>query len=272
MVATRHLCLVALPFEASTSFGKGTARGPDAIIEELDRCDAFDFDLACNPFRGLTRTIVRPHGAELSDAGIEIALAGRVVGDVLDAGCFALSLGGEHTVTLGPVRAARARGELGVVQLDAHADLRDAYEGNPLSHACVMRRVLEMDVPTLQLGIRSMSEPESRFAAERRLAIVDGRRTASCDDWYGLLGLLPKRVYLTIDIDVFDPADVPAVGTPEPGGPRWRAVTDFLEHLFAVKDVVAADVVELMPGPGDEASVRLAARLVGRIAHHRFQG
>lgn len=265
-----NLGIVALPFEVSTTFGKGTVHGPDAILNELDLLDGFDFRIARDPFRGVSRTVIRPHGPELVDPRIQQAVAGRVVGELLDGGGFPISLGGEHTVALGPIRAARARGDLGVLQLDAHADLRDTYEGNPLSHACVMRRVLDINCPTMGVGIRSMSEEEARFFQERDLPIINSRQVMRSTDWYRLLSGLPQRIYLTIDLDYFDPADVPAVGTPEPGGPSWEATCAFLEYLFGVKDVVAADIVELMPGAGDESSVRLAARLVGLLTGLRF--
>jgi agmatinase len=268
--APTNLGIVALPFEVSTSFRKGTAHGPDAILEELDRLDGFDFRLGRDPFKGVPRAVVKAHGPEIVDARIEQAVAGRVVSELLDSGGFPICLGGEHTVSLGPIRSARSRGELGVVQLDAHSDLRDAYEGNPLSHACVMRRVLDMDCRTLQLGIRSMCQEEATLVRERGLKIVPAWEVSAGTDWWRLVDGLPERVYLTVDIDYFDPADVPAVGTPEPGGPGWDETLAFLEYLFAVRNVVAADIVELMPGAGDESSVRLAARLLGFLVGLRF--
>jgi len=266
-----NLGIVSLPFEVSTSFRKGTVHGPEAILNELDRLETFEFALGRDPFRGLPRTIVKPHGPELVDARIQQAVAGRVVGELIDGKGFPISLGGEHTISLGPIRAARARGELGIVQLDAHADLRDSYEGNPLSHACVMRRALDMDCTHLGVGIRSMSEDEARFIQERNLHIVGARQVIDGTDWYSLLDALPPRIYLTVDVDFFDPADVPATGTPEPGGPSWDQAVAFLAHLFDAKDVVAADVVELMPCKDDDASVRLAARLVGLLVGLKFQ-
>ena len=268
--APTNLGIVALPFEVSTTFGKGTVHGPDAILNELDRLDCFDFRLAREPFHGVPRSVIRPHGPELVDPRIQQAVAGRVVGELLDGSGFPICLGGEHTVSVGPVRAARARGELGVVQLDAHADLRDTYEGNPLSHACVMRRILDIDCPTLGVGIRSMCAEEARFIGEQGIAIIHSRMASTSTDWFRLLNDLPERIYITIDLDYFDPSEVTAVGTPEPGGPSWETTCAFLEYLFAVKNVVAADVVELMPGSNDGASVRLAARLVAMLTGLRF--
>lgn len=269
-VAYSHLGLVALPFEATTSFRKGTAKGPAALIKELDNIDRFDLNLGRDPFRGVSINVKHAHGKELKDPLMQQAMAGRIVSKLLDSNGFPLCIGGEHTVSLGPIRAARTRGTLGVVQLDAHPDLRNIYEDDYFSHACVMRRVLELDCSILGIGIRAMGEEEAAFARERGLKHVEGRDAATNTGWYELLNILPERIYLTIDMDVFDPLEVPAVGTPVPGGPGYEAVVSFLKHLFSVKDVVAADIVELMPCEGDEASIRLATRLAGIITGLRF--
>jgi agmatinase len=116
-----------------------------------------------------------------------------------------------------------------------------------------------------------MSEEEARFIHERGLNVVGARQVCDGTDWYALLDALPRRIYLSIDVDFFDPADVPATGTPEPGGPSWDRALSFLAYLFSTKDVVAADVVELMPCKDDDASVRLAARLVGLLVGLKFQ-
>ncbi len=266
-----HLGIIALPFEVSTSFLKGTKEAPLAILEELEKIDNFDFALGRDPFQNLRRRVVQPHDSDLVDPHLQQSLAIRTAKELLTSGGFPLSLGGEHTVSIGPIRIARTIGPLGVVQLDAHADLRDEYQSDPLSHACVMRRVTEMDCSLLGVGIRTMCEEEAQFVEERGLKQVDGFKAATSTDWYHLIDDLPERIYLTIDMDVFDPAEVPAVGTPEPGGPSYEAVSDFLQHLFKVKDVVAADIVELRPEKDSQASIRLAARLIGLIAGLRFR-
>ncbi len=268
--ALTHMGMISLPFEASTSFLKGTRQGPAAILREIETIDGYDFNLARNPFEDVACSIIYSHTPRLDDSHLQQALTFRAVREIIDSKGFPLCLGGEHTVSIGAIRAARSRGALGIVQLDAHADLRDEYNGNPLSHACVMRRVIEMDCSYLGIGIRAMSDEEAEYIYDRRLKIVGGRKAASSTDWYQLLDELPERVYLTIDMDVFDPSDVPAVGTPEPGGPGYEKVAGFLHHLFKVKNVVAADVVELRPCEGCDASVRLAARLVGLITGLRF--
>ncbi len=270
MTSGNRIGLVELPFEQTTSFMKGTANGPAAIIEELETLDGFDLALEKNPFKGLDIVALRPYKGPPKDAFIEQAYSSRAVSDLLDSATFPICLGGEHTVSIGPIRAARTRGALGVVQLDAHADLRNMYEGSYFSHACVMRRVLEMDCRLVGIGIRTMCSEEAALVQEREIAMINGRTAAETTDWYGVIDDLPDRIYLSIDMDVFNPEAVPAVGTPEPGGPGYDAVVGFLEYLFSRKQVVAADMVELMPGTNDRSSIRLAARLLGSIVAFRF--
>jgi agmatinase len=167
-----------------------------------------------------------------------------------------VTLGGEHSLTLAPVRAAAAVfGEVGVVQFDAHADLRPEFEGTPFSHASVMRRVHEAGIPTLPIGIRSLSKPEAEFAQEAGVPIVWAHEIGRLEGerYDRLLAALPEQVYLTFDVDYFDPALVPATGTPEPGGGDWWTTLRLLARLFELKRVVGADVVELAPS---EATAR----------------
>ncbi|MCG8454679.1 MAG: arginase family protein, partial [Holophagales bacterium] len=202
----------------------------------------------------------------------------------LEAGKFLVSLGGEHSLTLAPVRAAAelfagetAGDGLGVVQFDAHADLRDSYEGSRYSHASVMRRLVDdLGLPTLAVGLRSLSSPETRLIEERRLPVIwshelhEDERAGSTERFERLLEELPEQVYLTFDIDYFDPALVPATGTPEPGGGTWHPTLALLRRLFERKIVVAMDVVELAPVEGWPASDFVAAKLVHKALGYRF--
>ncbi len=267
----QHLGIISLPFEVSTSFLRGTAQGASAILDELDALDSYDFDLAGNPFDGVRRSIIHPHSSDMKDPNLVQTLGEQATRQIMDSKGFPLILGGEHTVSIGPIRAARFRGDLGIVQLDAHADLRDEYEVNPWSHACAMRRAVETGCSLLGVGVRALCEEEAQYASKRGFKIITGRQARESTDWYSSLDDLPSRVYLTIDMDVFDPQEVPAVGTPEPGGPGYQAVADFLYYLFNEKNVVAADIVELRPDAKRSASVRLAARLAGLIVGLRFK-
>jgi agmatinase len=181
----------------------------------------------------------------------------------MEAGKFLLTLGGEHSLTIAPVRAARrVFGDIGVVQFDAHADLRDEFEGTPYSHASVMRRIADEGIPSLPIGIRALSKPEAEYAMESGIPIVWGQELDGLESRLdALLAMLPEQVYLTFDIDYFDPSIVPATGTPEPGGGLWYPTLRLLSRVFEAKRVVAMDLVELAPIGGHPASDFVAAKL-----------
>ena len=261
----RPVLLVA-PFEQTSSFMSGSAEGPEAVAEELRRVELFDPDVRQGFGRGehLETFHVPVASRSLSDVLRDLEqLAGRSMSE----GRFVLMLGGEHTVTLGPLRAAIARwGSVGVVQLDAHGDLRDSYEGRKTSHACAMRRALDLGVSLLGLGIRSTCQEEVDLAAwSPRIVHRTPRqlRDASCK-LGSALDHLPECVYLTVDMDVFDPAVAPGVGTPEAGGLDWHQVTSLVDEVAMRRRIVAADVIELAPRVERERTVRLAARVAVR--------
>lgn len=272
--ASAAVAILPLPFERTTSYGKGTAGGPAAILAASEQVELYDEELDAEPYRRgiLTLPAFAPASAETASALDEIE---REAARHLEPGRFLASLGGEHSLTAPLVHAARERfGEIGVVQFDAHADLRESYEGSPHSHASVMRRVLEMGCPTVAVGLRALSSPEAELIRERRLPVVWGRELHAAERrWDDLLATLPEAVYLTFDLDYFDPSLVPATGTPEPGGGAWLPTLALLRRLFAHKKVVAMDLVELAPIPGQPASDFLAARLLYRcLGYHLVLG
>ena len=149
------------------------------------------------------------------------------------------------------------------MQFDAHADLREEFEGTPYSHASVMKRIVDAGVPTLAVGIRSLSAPEARVIRERGLPVIWGHQLDRAEELFPpMLAALPEKIYLTFDIDYFDPSLVPATGTPEPGGGHWYPTLRLLRHLFQTKTVVAMDLIELAPIGGHPASDFLAAKLI----------
>ena len=192
---------------------------------------------------------------------------GQAAGKILSAGKFVLALGGEHSITAALVAAAaEARGPLSVLQIDAHADLRDSYNGTKYSHACVMRRVLETTAQIAQVGIRSCSLEEVQACGERAASFITPQMAAAEADWIDrALGLLGEKVYVTVDIDGFDPSIAPGVGTPEPGGLTWQQVTALLRRVCGEREVVAADIVEVRPIPPNHVTEFLAARLACKI-------
>ena len=260
---TSRVAVLPVPFERTTSYGKGTAQGPAAILRASQSMELWDEELQAEPYRQGVATLPAflPEAFDMAAAMLELQEECRTH---MAAGKFLVTLGGEHSLTLAPVRAARAVfGDVGVVQFDAHADLRAEFDGTPYSHASVMRRVVEDGVPTLAVGIRSLSRPEADFARERGLAIVWASELEHARErWRARLSALPDQVYLTFDIDYFDPSLVPATGTPEPGGGHWYPTLALLRELFAIKDVVAMDLVELAPLAGQPASDFLAAKLI----------
>lgn len=267
---TARAAVLPVPYEATTSYGQGTARGPDAILAASAQVEFYDVELDAEPCREGICTLDAPRlpreGAAMVDA------LRRAYDPVLDDRRFVVALGGEHTITYPLVAAWNDRlGEgsgLHVLQLDAHADLRDEYQGSAASHACAMRRILDLGLPTLGVGIRSLSAPEASLLHERRLPVIWGRDLDRAEELFDrYLAGLPQTVYLTFDVDYFDPSLVPATGTPEPGGGRWYPTLRLLRRLFASKRVVAADIVELAPIAGlptsDFVAARLAYKLVG---------
>jgi len=261
--AKARAVVLPVPFERTVSYGKGTSQGPAAILRASQAMELYDDELG-----GETAAIgiatEAPFLPEAFDMGAAMAELEAECRRHMEAGKLLVTLGGEHSISIAPVRAARrVFGEIGVVQFDAHADLREEYEGTPYSHASVMRRVFDQGIRTLPIGIRSLSEPEAEFAMEAGIPIVWGQELENLELRLDqLLAMLPDRVYLTFDIDFFDPSVVPATGTPEPGGGTWYPTLRLLAKLFEAKRVVAMDLVELAPIGGQPAPDFLAAKLV----------
>jgi agmatinase len=177
-----------------------------------------------------------------------------------------ITVGGEHSITAGAVAAYHRRHpRMTVIQLDAHGDLRDTYEGSRNNHACVMRRVREL-CPTLALGIRSLSREEAEYLSTNPVPMISGKKVAEGREWFGeALQAVGAEVYITVDVDYFDPALVPGTGTPEPGGGDWYTALAFLRAVSRRSRIVGFDIMELAPIPGQPASDFLAAKLLYRM-------
>jgi agmatinase len=256
--------VLPVPYERTTSYMQGCASGPRAILAASAYVELFDEDAGLEPFRAGVFT-----APPLLEPAAPEALPGLLREPVerwVRAGKFVATLGGEHAVTLGPVLGAlAARPDLTVLQIDAHADLRDAFEGTPFSHACVMRRVQER-CRVVQVGIRSLSaeEEEARPGLNVRTLFMRDTHPFGREHVAAALRELSSNVYLTVDIDGFDPAYAPATGTPEPGGLDWFEVSALVRELALSRRIVAMDVTEVRPEPGDVRTEFLAARLIQR--------
>jgi len=260
---TSRAAVLPVPFERTTSYGKGTLAGPAAILRASQAMELYDEELGAEPYvQGIaTLPSFLPEAFDMEEGFAELQAEAR---SHLERGKFLVTLGGEHSLTQAPVKAAhQVFGEIGVVQFDAHSDLREEFEGTPYSHASVMKRIVDAGIPALAVGIRSLSAPEARLIRERSLPVIWGHQLDRAEELFPkMLAALPEKVYLTFDIDYFDPALVPATGTPEPGGGHWYPTLRLLRHLFQTKIVVAMDLIELAPVGGHPASDFLAAKLV----------
>jgi agmatinase len=273
--ATARAVILPVPYESTTSYGGGTARGPHAIIEASRYIELYDQELDGEPAEVGVATLP---ALSLSRAGAAEALAelraayDRLLDEAGDR--FVILLGGEHSVTSAPVLAWADRlagRRLSVLQIDAHTDLRPEYEGTAWSHASVMARVRER-TDIVAVGIRALTREEResvRAASNIHVFFADDihEGAAWIDDVMAKLG---DPVYLTFDVDGLDPSLVPATGTPEPGGLGWYPVLKLLRRVFRERTVVAADVVELAPIAGLAAPDFLVAKLVYKLIGYRF--
>jgi agmatinase len=265
--------LLPVPYEATTSYGQGTRWGPEAILAASRHIELYDHELDSEPYRVGIHTYPL---VELSAEGPEAALAelGDRYAEACEGGRFLIMLGGEHTLTQVPVLywADRLGDDLSVLQFDAHADLRESFHGTRWSHACVMRRVVDRVRP-VGVGVRAIDVEERRLMNELGLAAIYGEELGEAG-WVdrAMEGLSSENVYVTFDVDFFDPAFVPATGTPEPGGGTWEQAMALLRRVFAERNVVAADVVELAPIPGVVAPDFLVAKLVYKMIGYWQRG
>lgn len=273
--------VLPVPYEATTSYRKGTGQGPSAIIEASRHLETFDEELKTETAARVGIHTLPSLVSETKDAARALDRMGQAAARIVRAGKWPLILGGEHTLSYGILKGLkRVYPKLGVLHFDAHADLRSEYLGDPLSHACANYLIRTLDCPTVSLGIRSLSEPEYRLIRRDNIPVffssLAGDLAEARRDPERIVEkicrLLPPDIYVTIDLDAFDPAVVPAVGTPEPGGLSWEDVLAVLRPVFRRKNVVAADIVELAPLGEERSSDFLAAKLGYRLIGYKFCG
>lgn len=269
-----RIAVLPIPYDLTTSYQPGARRGPLAILEASTHLETYDEELGRETWEGIGIATLPAVVPDTTGPAATMARIEAVAREVVASGRFLVALGGEHSVTAPLVRAVRSRhGGVGVLQLDAHADLRDEFEGSPDNHACVMRRLLDAGVPIAQVGIRSLIGEEHALIRARGVCCVfaDEAVRRPLDTWLPrVLSALPDEVYVTIDLDAFDPAIMPATGTPEPGGLDWYLALDVLRAVAAARRIVGFDVVELAPLPGNVAPDVLAAKLVYKLLGYAF--
>jgi len=259
-----RVAILSVPYDGTTSYQSGTRKGPDSILHASINMELYDEVLDADPSRlGLLTLAPVSVSAEGPRRMLDDVRA--AVDEVVGRDLFPVVLGGEHSITAGVIEALEPRWDgLPVLHLDAHADMRDSYEGSRWSHACVMRRVRER-CPAISLGIRSLSEEEARFAETHRLTLTSVRETRRPEfDLATVLSELGPHVYVSIDVDVLDPSIMPSTGTPEPEGFTWAELDTIIQWVAENRRIVGFDVMELMPIPGFLAPDYLAARMTYR--------
>jgi N1-aminopropylagmatine ureohydrolase len=257
--------ILPVPYDSTSEWRSGSRHGPQAIIDASQYLELYDLELDREIYKIGISTLPQIEPV-LSSPQDMINRVYQVIKGLIQKEKFVVLLGGEHTLSLGAVRAFQeAFPRLSVLQLDAHADLRDEYLGTKYSQACVMRRIFEL-CPISQVGVRSLSREEKQFLTKNKLKpfyMSDlASKTASIDQ---IVDSISEDVYVTIDVDVLDPSIMSAVGTPEPDGMSWRQVLDIVESVALHKHVVGFDLMEFCPGEGPGSCAFLLAKLAYKL-------
>ena len=264
---TAKIVVIPVPYDGTSTWVKGADKGPAALLEASANMELYDIETDSEVHKiGIHTTeeiTVKSSPEEMVDAVYKRVL------QVYRKKKFPVVIGGEHSVSIGAIKASFEYFEnLTVLQFDAHADMRQEYEGSPYSHACVMARASEMG-PIVQVGIRSMSVEEREDIQPDRIFYADRLRDNK-NFMFDLLNKLSKNVYITIDLDVFDPSVMPSTGTPEPGGMRWFAMIETLQRVSEHANIVGFDVVELCPNQNNKAPDFMAAKLIYQLLTYKF--
>jgi len=246
-----RVVIIPAPYEGTVSYGTGTSKGPEAIRRASRYIEPWHAALGSEPYRaGIYGRGPLAMPEDPWQAALKVKAA---VGEELETGRRPVTVGGEHSLTVGAVSAVLERyPSVSVLQLDAHADLRDEYEGTGFSHACVMRRLADLGADFVQAGIRSMSAPEKEWLIDNNRKVISPREIRENSDWTGtVIEGLKNQVYITFDVDVLDPSQMPSTGTPEPGGLYYDQILDLVLALKdSGKEVVGLDIMELSPIAG----------------------
>ncbi len=267
-----RVVIIPFPYEATTSYRTGTKEGPAAIIAASAQIEPYDNELHVHTYEVGIATVKE---VELDRTTYQKPLKQlkSMVSKVLKNDQFPITLGGEHTLSVGAVEAMVEKySDLVVLDFDAHADLRDEFEGTRYSHACGMRRISDI-APLVQLFIRNVSQGEHEFIKSSGKTQIFWDQDYHAGKWNTkevLAALGDRPVYISFDVDCFAPGVIPGTGTPEPGGPDWYQVLDILREVFRTKNVVGADLVELLPLGGQVISEFTAAKLVYKMIGYKY--
>ena len=263
---TSPVVVLPIPYEGTVSYGRGTKHGPEAIIEASAQVELYDEELQFETYEMGVATLPE---LDINDipVGDLYGVIGPAVKKILNDDKFPLILGGEHSITPHIVRAVRDvhKRDFTVLQFDAHADLREEYEGEPFSHASAMARVREI-APAVQVGIRNLSKPEGEIIFDKKYDVFFAHEMRRSSTWIqdAISRIKTDDVYITFDVDALDSSVMPATGTPEPGGMSWYDCVDMLREVFKTKRIIGMDFVELAPIKHMHACEFLVAKLAYR--------
>lgn len=276
---TAKVVILPIPYEATTTYRKGCENGPDAFLDASQQLEAYDEELeqeTCVELGIYTHESIADTRRNPSLTAEEMleettATVARLIADDK----FVVAVGGEHAITTGVVKTyLEALNEpFTVIQIDAHGDMRYEYEDSLHNHACVMRRVLEMGLPTLPVGIRAICSEEASLIKEKQIPVIWARNTAYDPDWVekAIAQIKTEKVFITIDVDGIDPTLIPGVGTPEPGGLSWYDTLRFLRRVCETHHVIGCDVMELAPIVDSVVSEFTTAKLIYKLIGYRFK-
>ncbi|MDA1197420.1 MAG: agmatinase [Nanoarchaeota archaeon] len=262
-----RIVILPVAYDGTSSWIKGADKGPQALLDSSCNMELYDVETDSEVYKQGIYTdepITDASSPELMVEAVE-----QRVSELLTEGKTVVLIGGEHSISIGSILAHKKHySNISTLQIDAHADLRDTYQGSKCNHACVMARVKEI-CPFVQVGIRSMDSSEKKNMDINNVFFA--KDIQDNDDWMDkAVSLLSDEVYITIDVDAFDPSELPATGTPEPGGMNWWQVLKLLKKVNAKKNIVGFDVVELCPNPHSQPSNFLAAKLVYKLLSYIF--
>lgn len=268
---TAEIAILPVPYDGTSTWIKGADKGPDAILEASFNMEFYDIETDSEVFKQGIATlepVTEDSSPETMCAEVE-----QRIDAILKDKKFPVMLGGEHSVSVGAFRAIAKHYEtFSILQLDAHSDMRDEYEGSPYNHACVMARGKDVTPSVAQVGIRSSAIEEKHNIDPERIFYAHDIKENGDSTWmYEVSQKLHDNVYITIDLDVLDPAYMPSTGTPEPDGLSYREVLTFLKLINERHNIVGLDVVELCPNDANKAPDFLAAKLIYQILSMRFK-
>ena len=262
-----RVVLLPVVYDGTSTWGKGADKGPEAFLEASENMELYDIETDSEVFKEGIYLASALEGFASPEAMVESVH--QKVKDFLGRGKLVTMIGGEHSISIGALRAFNEHFQnLSVLQIDAHADLRKEYEGTPYNHACALYEASQ-EMRLIQVGIRSMDRTETTVM--NRDQVFFAHEMVADDYWMDkAIDLLTPKVYITFDLDAFDPSVLPSTGTPEPGGLLWYETLDFLKQVFEERDVVGFDIVELCPNPSDRSSDFIAAKLYYKMLSYKY--